>query len=225
MKNIYLSITLVIVSALLSNQHVFAFKTELHDYYEYDGADRDAPSPTDHLAVTVQKKAFITSSYDHFAGQIDYIVYAFGYAGAGASPIIHPVLDTFYTATAWCETTGDRDTLATPSRNYINTSKVKGVGDERYFGDEYREYSTDRTTEIGVIYKQHPVVAIHDNPWWFGDSSRERYLNLYQTSYKVEAQYNSPTGLDANPYAKAEIDSTSISFLNKPMGRKSKSTP
>lgn len=118
-----------------------------------------------------------------------------------------------------------RATLGIPSRDNIDTEKPQNDGDGSYYGDEYKWYSMDNTTEAGVAYKHHTVVSKHDNPFWPGDSSEERYLYLSQTSYKVDVQDDTPTDLDANPYAKGEIDSTSFSYLSNPMGSKSASTP
>lgn len=112
MKNLFLILTLSLAIATLGSKHVVAGETVLHDYYYYYGANPDEPANDDHLSVTVQKYAVIISSPIPFThGRTQYTLYAYGYAAANASPIVHNVNETKYRATAWCETTGDQGYL------------------------------------------------------------------------------------------------------------------
>ena len=212
MKKDFLILTFALVILALS--HTVSSAQVLHDWLEPNPDGNDG-----YTWASTSKYAEVTyTSVIGFSPASYWALTASASADASADPL-GP--DSSYDATAWCQTTADRDSDPIPSRGNIHTNRIQHDSEGLpYYGDEHRSSGSG-----AVAYKKHPVSSIR-NQWWNPLSSQTtRSLSLALYSYLYERDYTSPSGLTANPYAYCSIESDSNMYVNMGFGKHDSYTP
>ncbi len=125
--------------------------------------------------------------------------------------------NTEYNAIAWCAATGDSNTSPIPSRDNINTKRIRRDSDGRtYYGDDYVK------GDAQIVYKSHPV-ATSKRYFWSKPENRTLRDSIYRRY--ADTDDSSPSGLTAAPDMWASLETTSRQFLNIGLGTVSISDP